>query len=274
MQEATDLIRRSLVGKGKADNTVKAYVTDVRMFFEEMDLVEVCLADLEVLAATWMNAKRRIVSPKTLGRRITSMRALAKCLGITVLHEYSAPTPAQANPHPLPGLVRDLEAMIQVARTEEQKALIALTGMCGLRISEARSVGPNDFDLHLMTLLVRGKGDKSRIVPVSRNAWSVMCSRVAEAKLNGETTIIRFTDRHARDVVTRLGARARIQRPVSSHDLRATFATLTYRNSGNDIRVVQELLGHASVTQTQLYVGASLEGMRSAVDFDVDLGEE
>lgn len=276
LQEATDLIRRWLSRKGKADNTVKAYSTDIKMFFLEMDLSTVSVAELETIASNWMNQRRRKVTPKTLARRITSMRALGACLGVPVLSDYSAPTAVPALPHPLPGLIKDLEAMLAVAHTPLQRTLIGLTGLCGLRIGEAREVGPDDFDLHNMSLRVRGKGDKTRIVPISKLAWSVISPSVLSAMLNKSPTVIVVADRHARLVLTRLGERAGISRPVSSHDMRATFATVAYKNSGNNIRAVQQLLGHSSVVQTQLYVGTSFDEMRDAASFQFadDEGDE
>lgn len=268
MHAATALILKWSEQRGKSPNTSKAYATDVRMFFEEMNLAEFSLADLEDLASSWMNRRRRQVAPKTLARRVTSMRVLGKCLGVEILAEYSLPTPARAMPHPLPNLVQDLERMMAGARNDEQRALVALMGLEGLRVSEAREVGPQDFDLHHMTLTVRGKGDKTRVLPVSRTAWQILCPSVLQAQIEDRPTLIRFTDRHARETITRLGARAGISRPVSSHDLRATFATVAYHNSGNDIRAVQELLGHASVLQTQLYVGTTQKEMRRAADFE------
>lgn len=267
MHEATGLIQNWLEIRGRSSNTVKAYVTDIRMLFEEMQLTEVEMCDLESVAAAWMNKYRRIRSPKTVGRRLTSVRQFGRALGIQLLEDYSAPTPARPVPHPLPGLARDLGRMVAMARNEEQKSLVALTGMCGLRVGEARGTCPDDFDLAKMNLLVRGKGDKDRIVPISKLAWSVMSLRVVSATLNNEPNIITVTDRHARQIITKLGSRAGISRPVSSHDLRATFATLAYHNGGKDIRAVQELLGHASVTQTQLYIGVTEDRMRAAANF-------
>jgi integrase/recombinase XerC len=268
--EATELTRNWLEIRGKSGNTVKAYLTDIRMFFQEMEVSEVAVCNLEGMAAAWMNKYRRAKAPKTVGRRLTSIRCLGNALGVPLLKEYNAPTPALAVPHPLPGLARDLKRMVDLARNEEQLAILGLTGMCGLRISEARDASPADFDLVNMRLTVRGKGDRTRVVPISTQAWSVMAVRVVSATINREPHIITVTDRHAREVITRLGERAGISRPVSSHDLRATFATLAYAQSGKDIRAVQQLLGHASVVQTQLYVGVSEEQMRAAASFSIE----
>lgn len=268
------MIQGYLSVRGKSDNTAKAYVTDVKMFFLEMNLAEISIQELEGMASTWLNARRRQVAAKTLGRRLTSMRAFGKCLGIKILAEYSAPTPARSMPHPLPGLLEDVKKMMAMTKSEQQRCLLALCGLCGLRITEAREVAPSDFDLHNMTLTVRGKGDKTRIVPVSKTAWSILCPTVLEAKISGRTSVVVLTDRHAREIITQLGVRAGIARPVASHDLRATYATVAYNNSGGNIRAVQDLLGHASVTQTQLYTGVTMDAMRVASNFEVFFADQ
>jgi integrase/recombinase XerC len=173
-------------------------------------------------------------------------------------------------PHPLPGLKDDIEKLFAVTQTDKQKTLLALLVLCGLRITEAREVSPSDFDLHNMILTVRGKGDKTRLVPVSQAAWKVMSPCVVEAMLNGSQTVLTYADRHARELITRLGARAKLSRPISSHDLRSTFGALAYAETG-DIRAVQELLGHASVEQTVLYTGVKLKQMRAAASFTVEV---
>ncbi len=75
-----------------------------------------------------------------------------------------------------------------------------------------------------------------------------------------------FSDRVARAIVTRLGRLAKLAREISSHDLRATYATII-QSKTKDILVLKELLGHASVTTTQAYPLTSLEAMREAVEF-------
>lgn len=267
-QEATAQIRSWLLSRGKSDNTIKAYVTDIQMFYIEMEHDEVEIDNLEAEVVIWMNRYRRRVAPKTLARRITSMRALGRCLGISMLAEYSAPTPARSMPHPLPGLDRDIERLLAAAGSNKQRTLIALCALVGCRVTEAREVSPKDFDLTEMTLTIRGKGDKTRVVPISKAAWFVMAECVTEAMLRNYTTVINFTDRHARELITLLGRKAGVSRPISSHDLRATFGTLAYARTKN-IRVVQELLGHATVEQTQLYTGVSQAQMREAANFDI-----
>jgi site-specific recombinase XerD len=154
--------------------------------------------------------------------------------------------------------------LIALAPTDNQKALVALCGMCGCRVGEALDIVPASFDTVHMTVCIRGKGDKTRIVPVSTEAWAIIEKQIVRAFMNG-TTVVNLRDRHARKVITSLGVKAKLRRPISSHDLRATFGTEVY-NKTLDIRVVQELLGHSSSAQTELYIGVTEKAMRKAVE--------
>jgi integrase/recombinase XerD len=116
-----------------------------------------------------------------------------------------------------------------------------------------------------MVLTIRGKGDKTRLVPISEAAWGVLFRPVAEAFVDGDREVVGLRDRFARRCVTDLGERAGLRRRISSHDLRSTFATEVF-NKTLDIRLVQELLGHASVSTTELYTLVDFEKMRSAVE--------
>lgn len=218
----------------------------------------------------WLNASRMNLAwkPKTTIRKITSLRIFLEWCGVPrALAEYKAPSPARQDPHPLPGGVADVLSMIEVAMNDEQKFLVCLTGLCGLRISEARAVEVEDFNLVDRTIRVVGKGGRERYVPISDIAWEVILPYVAEAVLNGDGTLVSYSDRGARKAITTLGARAGVQRRVASHDMRATCATESYNNSGGDIRAVQELMGHSSVTTTQVYVGTTMSRLRRAVNF-------
>jgi site-specific recombinase XerD len=116
-----------------------------------------------------------------------------------------------------------------------------------------------------MILTVHGKGDKVRYVPVSTRCWSAIMSAFVEC-VETDALLCPFSDRVARALVTRLGKIAKLSREISSHDLRATYATII-QSETKDILVLKELLGHASVTTTQAYPLTSMEAMRKAVEF-------
>lgn len=225
------------------------------------------LATVESQAATWLNHYRRIVAAKTTCRRLTSMRTLGAAYGLKILERYNAPTPLAGDPHPLPNGAQDVLRMLEACDSDEQRKLVALTALCGCRISEARDVSPRDFDLQERRVKIWGKGAKERMVPLSDMAWDILFPFVVEGLLDHHEKLITMADRSARYCITMLGRRAGIDRHVSSHDMRATFATEAYYASGMDIRVVQILLGHSSVTQTQLYVQGSASRMNQAVNY-------
>ena len=262
--DSADLFVGYLKSRGKSANTQRAYRSDLHQF---MLVVGTCPQEkFEDEAMLWLNDTRESTAPKTTGRRLTSLRGFARWAGWgDVLDEYSTPTPAKPIPHPLPEGIAGVRLMIGKAANNEERALIALCGLCGMRVSEALSILPTDFDLAEMTVKIRGKGDKSRVVPVSPEAWTALAPSVTRAFCGvGSATVTGMYDRQARRCVTRLARKAHLKRHVSSHDLRATFATAVYDKT-MDIRLVQELLGHSSVEQTQVYTGIAMSKMKEGV---------
>lgn len=179
--------------------------------------------------------------------------------------DYSAPTPLPAKPHPLPEGIEGVKRMILIAEDPRHASLVALCGLMGLRVAEALTVKPSNFNTERMTLVIRGKGDKEREIPVSHQAWEILQGRVLRAFIAGDEPIVNMCDRTARSTITGLGVKAGICRRVSSHDLRATFGTEVYNNT-KDLRLVQILLGHASSRQTEGYVGVSDSALRAGVE--------
>lgn len=201
--------------------------------------------------------------PNSVRRRIATYKAYAKWCGhLTLLHRYRAPKPAPAKPHPLPEGQDGVVAMCRVAQTPRQEALFALTGFMGLRANEAISVRASDVDTERMELTIRGKGEKFRVVPIPNRAWYWIKGRYEKAKRNDDR-LANFSHSGALGSITAAAKRAKLSRHTTSHDMRATFATAAYERS-NDIRAVQELLGHASIVTTQVYVDVSEERMRKA----------
>lgn len=157
--------------------------------------------------------------------------------------------------------------MIAQANNEHQRALVAACGLCGMRIAEALSIKASDFNTQTenITVLIRGKGDKQRRVPVSNLAWEYLKMPVFRSFCNGDTRVIPMQDRNARAIITRLASKAELVRRVASHDLRATFATAVYDKT-LDQRLVQELLGHSSGAQTEIYIGRTVNQLRAGVE--------
>ncbi|HEY6021729.1 MAG TPA: tyrosine-type recombinase/integrase [Candidatus Paceibacterota bacterium] len=197
---------------------------------------------------------------------MTSLKSFAEWAGWgKILKDYKAPVDAPTVAHPIPEGVEGVRRMILAAKDEKHQALVALCGLMGLRIREALTVRAKDFNLQDMILTVRGKGDKVRHIPISPEAWAIIQMPVVRAFCeSNERPVIALNERYARLVVKKLGKTAGLRRPISSHELRATFATAVY-DTTLDIRLVQELLGHASVETAQIYTKVNDNKKREAV---------
>jgi len=207
------------------------------------------------------------VSASTTRRRAASLKAFGKWLGEPVLDEYKLPVVKNSNPHPLPGLKKDLDALLKHCKNNNHRALIALLGLEGMRLDEALNLELQRINVRDMIIEVWGKGNKERTIPITALAWEYIAPQYIDQKISDKTHLVEYSDRGARSFITELGVKAEISRPISSHDLRATFATLAYAASGNNIRLVQAWLGHSDVTTTQLYVDVKMEDMRKGGEF-------
>lgn len=259
--------RQSCIARGRSENTAKAYATDLKMFLQAVGESEVVMEEYEDLAASWLNMTRRDAAPKTTIRRLTSLRAFASwAKWPSVLEDYIAPKAGRPIPHPLPEGMDGVRRMIEVAEGYDQVAMVALGGFAGLRISEILECKVGDFDLETRVLRILGKGLKERFVPIGEEAWDYLAAPLVIASGRDSQRLVEYGDSFARQIIQRLGRKAELRRPVASHDLRSTFATELLNKTGN-IRVVQELLGHASVTTTEGYTGVEMRQMREAVEF-------
>lgn len=275
-QDSIDKHLSSLSVRGHSDTTVSAYRKDLTGWLIwlsgyslKIGMMPDTWEELEQAGAAYLTEHRKTWKPRTVQRRMAAMRSWAKYHHHPAfLADYRAPTPAPATPHPIaegPDGVRRMIMRIK-AGAAHHRALVVLCGMCALRVDEAVNVRPDDFtgpdgD---RWLLVRGKGDKERQVPVSGEAWKFLERAVDNARRDG-TTVVRLTQGGARYAIRRHARNAGLSRPVASHDLRATAATAAYRRTRN-LRAVQGLLGHASTRTTEVYTGVSADELRATVE--------
>ena len=143
----------------------------------------------------------------------------------------------------------------------------------GARISEAVGLDRDDVDQQAGTVLLRGKGAKERVVPVGSYALEALSAYLVRARPGlvsagrGTPALFlnarggRLSRQSAWTVLRTVAARAGLSTPVSPHTLRHSFATHLL-DGGADVRVVQELLGHASVTTTQVYTLVTVDQLR------------
>jgi len=147
------------------------------------------------------------------------------------------------------------------------KTMIALMGFCGLRKGEVLGMTAAQIDGDGQCIRVVGKGGKWRMVPVADPQLMAALTRLAEAHQTGPLFVSPRTGRAWVNIKTALQAaakRASISKKVSPHLLRHSFATALV-NDGADIRIIQELLGHAEIATTQIYTHIAANSKRAAV---------
>ena len=194
------------------------------------------------------------------------------------------PTPAQRLPKAIS--IGEVERLLSAAAVGDtpaalrDRALLEVLYGCGARVSEAIGLDVDDLDLGedadaAAGAVVRlfGKGDKERIVPLGRyaaealEAWLVRGRPALAGKGRGSAAIFlnqrggRLSRQSAWTIIQRAAERADLSGRVSPHTLRHSFATHLL-DGGADVRVVQELLGHASVTTTQIYTLVTAQHLR------------
>lgn len=259
---------------GASEETCRAYRQDLLAVLPDFNdlrassTMPIDWAETEFLFANYLTTHRAELAARTIRRRMAAFRAWARWRGNReLLRDYKPPTPAAPEPHPIPEGIDGVIRMICSTRNPRHKALCALTGLMGLRIDEAVRVRPEDFDFtdpNAPTLVVNGKGSKTRIVPVSATAWAHL-RRAHQRAIDEGTSLVRLTNSGARKAITRHARNAGLSRHVKSHDMRATFGTAAYEKS-KDLRAVQELLGHADAKTTQVYTGVSTATKRAAAE--------
>ncbi len=279
------------VEKGLAANTLSSYRRDLRRYTEFLD--HQGIGDLDVVTEADVTAflvalreggpDHPPLGASSAARTVVAVRGFHKFAvadGLAVLDPAAAvkpPTPAKRLPKALP--LSDVEAILEAAGAPgtalalRDRALLEVLYGTGARISEAVGLDVDDLDAVDATVLLRGKGSKERLVPIgsyARDAVEAYLVRgrgelVSGTGVGGAVFLNsrggRLSRQSAWAVLVKAAERAGVTRDVSPHTLRHSFATHLL-DGGADVRVVQELLGHASVTTTQIYTLVTVDNLR------------
>ena len=279
------------VERGLSANTLASYRRDLRRYAgflttdgvgEPADITEKHVSaflrslregDEDHLALSATSAARTVVAVRGLHRFLAREGLVADDAAVTV----RPPTPPRKLPKAIP--LADVERLLAAAGSDgtplglRDRALLEMLYGTGARISEAVGLNRDDVDEAAGTVLLRGKGAKERVVPVGSYALEALSAYLVRARPGllaaGRATPALFLNarggrlsrQSAWTVLRTVAARAGLSTPVSPHTLRHSFATHLL-DGGADVRVVQELLGHASVTTTQVYTLVTVEQLR------------
>lgn len=254
---------------GASDSTVSKYESVFLQFLQSVQPVD-ALRPEDFL--TWLGIKRAYgAAASTLKLYLAAGKSYAKFAGsgLDTLSAYRLPPLPEPTPHPLPNGMSDVRAMLAMCpRSPKTRVLIGLTALAGLRVNEAVEADVTDIQTRTangeryLVLVVKGKGERVREVPISSELARILGRR-------GPGKLVGLTNDSARNAVTRCAARAGVTGhdggTVSSHDLRATFATALYEAT-KDIVLVQRALGHSNVKTTQVYIGTAPSRTLAAVN--------
>ncbi|MFB9908332.1 site-specific tyrosine recombinase XerD [Allokutzneria oryzae] len=276
------------VERGTARNTLESYGRDLRRYLEHLvaegvsapaEVTEAHVASFLValreggpdrppLAAS--SAARAVVAVRGLHRFATREGLVDK----DVARGVRPPTPPKRLPKALP--VEDVLRLLDHAGGQDRlglrdRALLELLYSTGARISEVVGLDLDDLDAAERTVLLRGKGGVQRLVPVGRPALAALDAYLVRARPSlatrgGPAVFLnvrggRLSRQSAWQVLKTSAERSGVSTEISPHTLRHCFATHLLEG-GADVRVVQELLGHASVTTTQIYTLVTVTTLR------------
>ena len=274
--------------RGLSRNTLEAYRSDLLQYGRFLDEHQVSALDAEAShvsdfltrLATGHNGHRP-ASPATIHRKSACLRSFYRHLRREGLRDsdptagLSAPRRSRKLPHVLTrGEIERLLAQPNGTDPNalRDRALLELMYACGLRASEAIGLDTDDVDTDERVLRARGKGSKERIVPIGQaaaRAVRIYLERGRPGLVKGrpETRLfVNFrggplTRQGLYKIVRRHATSAGLADRMSPHTLRHTFATHLLAG-GCDLRSVQEMLGHADVSTTQLYTHLSSERLK------------
>ena len=260
-----------VVEKGLAELTADAYMRDL-MLYEELTGKGCGSVDRSTFARYLKILREKEYADTSIARAVVSLRVYRKYLsliGEDVKTELFLETPKCWSL--IPEVLSEQEVMRLLEGKEDTHAqvIMELIYACGLRVSEVCSL--NCFDMGKETLRVKGKGGKDRIVPIAEKTRNNVANylylerrhedKKAPLFVNGKGK--RISRQEIWSYIKAAAQRANITKNVSPHTLRHSYATHMLER-GADLRVIQELLGHSSITTTERYTHISKKKLKDS----------
>lgn len=279
------------VERGLAANTLAAYRRDLGRYTSWLDargissLDAVQSSDVSSFAAYLREGDQEhpALSTTSAARIVVAVRGLHRfavregIVGFDAAGEVRPPAPGKRLPKALD--IADVERLLDAALHDDtplalrDRALLEFLYGTGARISEALGLDVDDIDSETRAVRMTGKGGKERVVPIGSyalaaiDAYRVRARPLLSAAGKGSSRLFLnsrggpLSRQSAWAILRTCAERADIQAAISPHTLRHSFATHLL-DGGADVRVVQELLGHASVTTTQVYTLVTVDKLR------------
>ncbi len=293
-EEINNFLNHLSIEKGFSENTISSYRNDLYQlatFVEEKTKEQAAnpqwsSVDRTLLLAYILNLKERNYAPATVARRVAAAKSFFRFLVSEGILEsdpaenLSSPKVGKPLPKPIsiPEIQRLLEqpAKLSTPEANRDKAMLELLYATGMRVSELVSLHIDEVNLEAGYVRCFGKGSKERIIPIHQKATEALKEYISEFRpllLHNNEERALFLNRHG-EQLTRQGfwnilknyaKQANLGSRVSPHTLRHSFATHML-SGGADLRSVQELLGHANISTTQVYTHLTSERVRQVYE--------
>ena len=275
---------------GLAKNTQLAYMRDLRLLMKSLQLKadeELLQVSRQQLIAYLVRLKQEGRAASTVARKLASIKAFYRFL---TAERYIRRNPAEVLEAASRGLhlpkvlsVQEVERLLDEPNLGtldgyRDKTMLELLYATGMRVSELVNVPLKNVDMKMQYVIVMGKGSKERMLPLGRTALhylehylSVVRPQLLHGKPDAAAELFvtgwggPMTRERFYEIIVAYGKSAGISKRVTPHMLRHSFATHLL-NNGTDLRIVQELLGHADISTTQIYTHLDLERLREVYD--------
>jgi tyrosine recombinase XerC len=275
-------IRYLEIEKNYSPHTILNYRLDLKGF--KAFLADKSIEDVDyLLLRRYLAAlKEKNISARSVSRRLSALRSFFKFLtreGFLKVNPISVvSSPKQEKRLPVFLTEEEVSKLIDAALPKagakemalRDRAILETFYSTGMRISELVGLSIPDIDFISGIIKVMGKGKKERIVPIGECAIKAIRQYLDKRKKQSDALFLnkngrRITDRGVRGIVAKYIRLASLRQGVSPHTLRHSFATHLL-NRGADLRSVQELLGHANLSTTQIYTHLTTERLKSVYD--------
>ncbi len=267
------------IEKNYSNHTLLNYKIDLEDFLEFVDDVDIDKIDYLFLRKFFAELRARKYKPRTLSRKLSSLRSFFSFLHREG-HIKKNPAVLLMSPKldkPLPKFLSE-EDMLQLIKTprcdgipgKRDRAIIETLYSAGLRVSELVSLNLDSVDLIGNIIKVAGKGKKERLVPIGEKAVEAIHDYLNHRKIQSNVLFLnksktRLSARSVRNILNKHIYATSVLINVSPHVLRHSFATHLL-NRGADLRSVQELLGHMSLSTTQIYTHVTTDRLKKVYD--------
>lgn len=272
--------------KSLSENTILAYeqdLTKLRIYFDKIGQFP-CDATFDDLQEFVYEQLKDIQSVRSQARIVSGIHSFYRFLVYSKRIEndpselLSLPKLEMRLPNVLS--VEEIDSMINCIDLSQNeghrnRAIIEMLYGSGLRVSELVNLKLSNIYLKEEYMLVEGKGSKQRLVPLSKESIKQFMYWLEDRNkwdIKPEYSDVAFVNRYGRQltramiftIIKRLAEKAGIQKVISPHTLRHSFATHLLQN-GADLRVIQQLLGHESITTTEIYTHIDIQDLRLAI---------